>query len=178
MIRRSDQHEVRWEYHEIWRAWHTWYQAYIRFILFCFDEAERRGLDFNTNDRTSVGRSKRGKRWKKPLWVGWDAMHSTHRKNLLYMGICELIAERIGLLRNNKPVSAHDPCVEEWLSRVGMPGIYGFDNYHVTEVSEILDREGAPYPERENHYKQFEWAEEADGEICHTPPNPESYLLC
>jgi hypothetical protein len=61
---------------------------------------------------------------------------------------------------------------------MGFPTIYNFEGYYLSDVDEILDREGAPGVERENHYKQFEWAEEADGEICHTPPNPESYLLC
>lgn len=177
-VRKRSRYDGPWEHYEIWRAWCNHYQAFVRYALICYEEADARRLEYNNEDKQHFVRRKVEGRWHKPQWVGWEALHSNHRSNLLFLGLCELSASRVCIHNNTEP-SVFDRRVRQWFDRAGFPReIYMFDSYHLTDMNSLLDADGAPYPASDNHYRQFDWAEEADFEIKRTALEPGEAYLC
>jgi hypothetical protein len=177
-IRKESRYDLPFNQFEIWRAWHSHYQAFIRFALICFEEVEERGLEFSEEDKRFFIRCKVEGRWRKPQWVGWEALHSEHRSNLKFLGLCELSASRI-CLNEGVETSVFNSRVRRWLDFAGFPReIYTLDALYLTEMNSILDSQRAPYPSAENHYNQFGWSEEANPEIKRTALTPGEDYLC
>lgn len=163
---------------EVWLFWSNWKQAFIRLGMMCAEEAKMRGIPYDHVEATRLFRAKRNKHWRKPLWAGWEPLHSSHRGALLQIGEVERICSRIIKLNKveNKSAKIKIDIVNNWLYDQGFDGLSEGDGSYTTEVHNFLDTQGAPplgdeYP---NHYAQFNWVEEPCGHTLIWPPNPES----
>jgi len=174
-VQRDNPSRVPWEHRYIWNAWHDWQQAYFHFALLCFDEAAARGIVYSQNIRTRIAQKKQEGRWRKPLWVGWDALHTEYRANLQFQGLCETAIKRL-CAHIGCPQGVLSHGVEEWLEAHHLPPYFQIDQWRLLEIDRALNNENAPNPKWPNHYDQFDWSEEA---TCHMTrsilePNQES----
>jgi hypothetical protein len=169
---------MRWQSRNFYVFWHNQKQALIRFGMMLAEESKMRGLSYNRRKAASFFRAKRGKHWKKPLWVGWERLHSNHRAALLQIGEVERLAYRIIKWEKleNASEAIQDDCITTWFMEQGFSEIYQSGENYIIRVHEILDEQGAPPLEEgefPNHYLQFNWAEQPNGEIKAWPPDPE-----
>lgn len=175
-------YDVSYRNRDIWCAWSAHPQAYIYLLAMCIDEAIMRRIKYSEKKVDAVLKNKEDGPWKKPLWVGWEPLHSSYRAALLMIGEIERIAMRIILwerLENAEPHVIED-CVNCWFMDNGFSNIYGMYAEDLDIANNALDEDGAPQLQADqfpNHYAQFGWDEEPRGEINIFPPEPGD-MLC
>lgn len=175
-------YDIRWNERDIWLFWSKWKQAYIRLAMMCTEEATSRNIPYDHEGATRLFRAKRGKHWRKPLWIGWNHLHSNHRAALLQFGEVERISRRIIKWEKLEGASrdVQDDCVFDWFEAEGFTGLYDGEETYIAETHSFLNVQGAPslgdeYP---NHYAQFNWTECPNGNITAIPPDPEDSWIC
>jgi hypothetical protein len=159
------------------RFWKDREQAFIRFGLMCVEEAKQREIDCSEDMVSALNRSKEGKHWQKPLWVGWGRFHSDHRAILLQLGEVDGIHAR--LLKYLADVGEVYASPHDWLAMRGYSGLAQGGVGYNTDVRRYLDDEGIPPladDECPNHYAQFNWSEEPDGEQRTWPPEGDTWF--
>lgn len=157
--------ELHWEQQDMIRFWKGRKQAFIRIGLMCADEAKQRGVGDSEGGVRRLAVHKKGKHWPKPLWAGWERLHTDHRAVLLHRGEVARAHCRVSK-RNGHP--------KNWLYRNGWNNLDNRPGYHLADLNRFLDDEGfAPLEAGEcpNHYRQFNWAEEPNGEFQVWPPS-------
>ena len=160
--------DLSYEQRDLLRFWKGHEQAFIRFGLMCVEEAKQREIDSSRDMVAALTRFKEGKHWQKPLWVGWERLHSDQRATLLQLGEAERIYAR---LQKHHTELGFSPLA--WLSMRGYGGLTQGEVGYTTDVRRYLDNEGIPSladDECPNHYAQFNWSEEPDGEQKTWPP--------
>ena len=164
--------DLSWEQRELLRFWKDHEQAFIRFGLMCVEEAGQRDTGCSQDMVAALNRFKEGKRWPKPLWVGWGRFHSDHRASLLQWGEVERIYARVQKLLDDTCDGVSSP--RDWLAMRGYSGLAQGGTGYNTDIRRFLDAEGVPpliVGECPNHYAQFNWSEEPDGEHRAWPPD-------
>jgi hypothetical protein len=158
---------LSWGQKELLRFWKDREQAFIRFGLMCIEEAEQRKVDYSRDLVSALTRFKEGKHWQKPLWAGWRRFHSDHREILLQLGEVERIYIRVQRHLGEACEDIVDAGPANWFSMRGFNDLAQGGAAHNTDARRYLDDEGIPSladDECPNHYAQFNWSEEPDGE--------------
>lgn len=156
--------ELGWQQQDMFRFWKDRKQAFIRIGLMCAEEAGQRGLSVSASTVRQLTVHKKGKHWLKPMWAGWERLHAGHRAVLLHHGEVARIYYRVGR-RESRP--------KDWLYTQGWSDLNNRPGYYITDLNRFLDTEGLPPLEEgdcPNHYAQFNWAEEPNGEHQVWPP--------
>lgn len=160
---------VEWANREMLLFWASHYQAYIRLGMMCMEEMDLRALPYLREKADRFSREKSGKHWNKPLWSGWERLHSNHRAILLQNGEVECIRHRVVKLLGLENVSlkGKDEGVTYWLRENGFTDLWDGDARCNAEVHNYLNNvRGASHADLPlNHYTQFNWTEEACGSI-------------
>lgn len=163
--------DLSWEQREMLRFWKGREQGFIRFGLMCVEEAKQREVAYSQDMAAALNRFKEGKHWQKPLWVGWKRFHSDHRAILLQLGEVECIHARV--LKHLCDEGEIYTSPHDWLAMRGYSGLAQGDTSYNTDIQQYLDDEGIPpLADNEclNHYAQFNWGEEPDGQQRTWPP--------
>lgn len=156
---------LHWEQQDLMKFWRGRGQAFIRLGLMCAEEAKQRGVNDLEGETPRLTRLKKGKYWLKPMWVGWDRMHADHRGTLLQHGETARVLYRVAKRHSG---------AKDFLYRNGWCELESRRGYYITDVNNFLDTEGFPVlgvNECPNHYAQFNWAEEPNGESDVWPPS-------
>ena len=170
--------DLSYEQRDLLRFWKGHEQAFIRFGLMCVEEAKQREIDYSRDMVVALNRLKEGKHWQKPLWAGWERFHSDHRAILLQLGEVECIYTRI-LKYHERQYPGTDLSAHKWLSMRGYEGLAQGGTSYNTDIQRYLDDEGIPAladDECPNHYAQFNWSEEPDGEQRTWPPEGDTWF--
>ena len=171
--------DLSWEQQDLLRFWKGHEQAFIRFGLMCVGEAKQRDIDCSRDLVSSLTRFKEGKHWQKPLWTGWGRFHSDHRASLLHLGEVERIYTRIQKHRDEIDDLPPASSPRDWLYMRGFIGLAQGNANYITNVARFLADEGVPPladDECPNHYAQFNWSEEPDGEQGAWPPEGDTWF--
>lgn len=155
---------LHWEQQDMMRFWQRREQGFIRLGLMCAEEAKQRGLWDDAYGVQQLTVVKKGKHWLKPVWAGWECLHADHRAILLQHEEVARILHRIAK-QSSTP--------KEWLYGHGWSDLETQRGRYITDVNRFLDAEGFPPLEDDdhpNHYAQFNWAEEPNGEHKVWPP--------
>jgi hypothetical protein len=163
--------DLSWEQRDLLRFWKDHEQAFIRFGLMCVEEAKQREIRCSEDMVSALTRFKEGKHWQKPLWAGWERLHSDHRAILLQLGEVERIYTRV--LKHLADTGEVYASSHDWLARRGFSGLAQSNAIYTSDAQQYLDEEGIPPladDECPNHYAQFNWSEEPDGEQGVWPP--------
>jgi hypothetical protein len=168
---RTREVDLNWEQRDLLRFWKDREQAFIRFGLMCVDEAKQREISCSQDMVSGLTRRKEGKHWQKPLWAGWGRFHSDHRAILLQLGEVEHIYARV--LKHLADTGEVYASPRDWLTTRGFSGLAQSNAIYTSDAQQYLDDEGIPPladDECPNHYTQFNWSEEPDGEQRTSPP--------
>jgi hypothetical protein len=154
---------LNWNQRDMMHLWKGRKQAFIRLGLMCAEEAEQRGVDPGLG-KQELEAKKKDKYWLKPMWAGWERLHSEHRAVLLQHEETVRIQHRIAQ-RISGP--------ENWLHEQGWSNLESRCGRDIIDVNRFLDIQGFAPLEGEdcpNHYAQFNWAEEPNGKCRVCPP--------
>ena len=174
-----DQYSIDWREKNIWILWREWKQAFIRLAMMCVDNAVLRDVPFNGEDAKRLFRAKNGKHWQKPLWIGWEPLHSSHRAALMQLGEVERLSLRVIKWKHleQKPKPEQWASVANWFERFGFSNLTDGNSSYNQEVDNFLDTKGAP-PLGDHHYNQFNWTEQPEGNVTVWPVEPGESWLC
>lgn len=165
----------------VYLFWHKYKQAYIRLGMMCADELKLRDLSYDHEKASRFFQEVKEGHWRKPLWVGWDRLHASHRAALLQIGEVELIITRYIKWKHlgRYTIQRQLDLVCEWFDDEGFHGIADGNEVYTTDVNRILDAQGAPPlpDECHNPYTCWNWSEKPYGRLDVTPPNPNSWLV-
>ncbi len=173
-------HSSSRERRNIWYLWGESEQAYIRLTLMCTEKAMLRDIPFDTEAAKRLYQRKKGKHWRKPLWVGWERLHSSHRAALMQAGEIEQISCRIIGWKHleNKPKLFQWEYTFDWFGHFHFSRtLEGNSNYN-NEIRSYLTEEGAPLLDTNNHYDQFNWTERPNGNGLVWPLEPGENWIC
>lgn len=150
----------------VWESWSGYKQAYIRLALMCEDELKERYIKYDESLLNDLIIGIEGKHWTKPIWVGWDRLHTSHKAGLMLIGEVERLGVRIIRLNNLEKASpsTQEDVVNEWFYANGFDNLYQRDMNYVREANDLLTDDGAPLADDiPNHYAQFYWDVEPNG---------------
>lgn len=154
--------------------WHSYTDALKVFGKICLDIAVTRGLKHGLSYAQVASFSEKVKHpWRKPLWLGWGSLHSSHKNALLHSGDIELVYLRIlraaGLI--NASWSAQQTKLRWWRRETNWVDIRDVSRQGLDNIHRDLDSAGAPSltEQDKNHYLQFGWTEQSDGVVSVWP---------
>jgi len=165
----------------VYLFWNEYKQAYIHLGMMCADELKKRDISYDDAKASRLFQEVKDERWKKPLWVGWDRLHASHRAAILQLGDVELATLRLVQWRNwdRYTTDARRDKVYEWFDYEGFHGLADGDERYIADIHRLLDERGAPPLSDEicNPYAHLGWSEIPCGRLDIRPPDPGTWLV-
>ena len=161
--------------------WNKHKQAYIHLGMMCADELKLRDLPYDCEKADHLFQKVENGHWKKPLWVGWDRLHASHRAALLQIGEVELVITRYIKWKKLEryTIQKQVDLTNEWFADEGFHRLTDGGERYIIDVNHILDIQGAPPlpDECRNPYACWNWSEKPCGRLDVTPPDSSSWLV-